>query len=241
MNKMRRYGKGSAFTLIELLVVVAIIGLLMALVLPALGTAQLRARLATKSADARSVVQMIAAQEATSGIYGASVSAWPIYSSGGDVPSNNVFQTSTEFFRYSITNGMFEVAASFFSAPGLPQGKDAASSGGFSATNNAWCVVGTVSEAYPSTAPVIMTRNLGGGTGGTFVQMSSTLSGDTAKKGVVAQLGGQPFEDKGFAFATKGAAGYALMKENLRINEFTNLFQRIDQNGSSLTNFVLRP
>ena len=236
MNMMRRYGKGSAFTLIELLVVVAIIGLLMALVLPALGTAQLRARLATKSADGRSVVQMIAAQEATSGIYGASASAWPIYGAT-DIPSNNTFKTSTEFFRYAITNGSFEVSASFFSAPGLPQARDSLS---FSATNNAWSVVGTVTESYPSTGPVIMSRNLGGGADA-FTAMDGTLTGNAAKKQIVQQLGGQPFEDKGFVFATKGCSGFALMKETLRINDFTNLFQRLDQNGVILTNSLLRP
>jgi prepilin-type N-terminal cleavage/methylation domain-containing protein len=230
-------GKREGFTLIELLVVIAIIGLIVALVLPVFFSRScLRAREATYAANARSIVQMISAQEAIRGIYGKPTSVWPLHHTQ-NVASNNQFASSTEFFRYAVTNNIFEVDVSFFYAPGLLKGRNPAT---FSATNNAWCIVGNITESYPATAPAVFSRNLGGGSL-SFERMDDPLEGDPARRGVVRQLAGPPFEDRAFVFATKGSAGYALMKENLRFNDFTNLFQRLDREGVILTNQVLRP
>lgn len=229
-------GKREGFTLIELVVVVAIIGLIVALVLPAIHGGSPRPRWMTMSADARSIVQMIVAQEASRGMYGTPTSSWPLHHTQ-NVASNNQFASSTEFFRYAVTNNIFDVGVSFFHAPGLLKGRNPAT---FSATNNAWCIVGNITEAYPATAPAVFTRNLGGGSL-CFERMDDPLEGDPARRGVVRQLAGHPFEDRAFVFATKGSAGYALMKENLRFNDFTNLFQRLDRDGVILTNQVLRP
>jgi hypothetical protein len=163
-------------------------------------------------------------------------SVWPLHHTQ-NVASNNQFASSTEFFRYAVTNNIFEVDVSFFYAPGLLKGRNPAT---FSATNNAWCIVGNITESYPATAPAVFSRNLGGGSL-SFERMDDPLEGDPARRGVVRQLAGHPFEDRAFVFATKGSAGYALMKENLRFNDFTNLFQRLDRDGVILTNQVLRP
>ena len=68
------------------------------------------------------------------------------------------------------------------------------------------------------------------------------MQGDSQRKGVVDKLERtDPFKDKGFAFATKGSSSFLLMKDDLRIQQFTNLFMRADANGQLITNNVLRP
>ena len=237
MNMMRRGGKGSAFTLIELLVVVAIIGLLMALVLPALGRAQLRARMTATSSNARSIVQMIAGYDLESNLYIQANSAWP--KAGSTNVASNQFANSTDFFYWAITNNTFEgVVPAFFAAGKIPSAKNLTEFSSGAGANNAWSVVGDVSDVYPVTSPVVITRNLGG-SGKTFTKMDSTISANT--KGFVDQLAGEPFNDQALVYCTKGAASYALPQDNLKLVSFTNLFTRVDGLGNTLTNALLRP
>ena len=231
MSILWRAMKKRGFTLVELLVVIAIIGILVAIVLPALSNALLRAKLATASSNARSVVQVFYGRE-TELIYSATATAWPKYGTT-TAPTANVFKTSSTFFQYMMTNGIMEVNPSFFAASGVEPAKDPKQ---FLATNNAWCIVGDISDAYPETSPAVFTKNL------TISTMGETLAGDSQRKGVVDKLmRTDPFQDKGFAFATKGSSSFLLMKDDLRITQFTNLFMRGDSNGQTLTNTVLRP
>ena len=231
MKYLWRAMRKNGFTLVELLVVIAIIGILVAIVLPALSNALLRAKLATASSNARSVVQVFYGRE-TELIYSATATAWPKYGTT-DSPTANVFKTSTTFFQYMMTNGIMEVNPSFFSASGVEPAKDPTQ---FQATNNAWCIVGNISDSYPETSPAVFTKNL------TISTMGEPMQGDSQRKGVVDKLERtDPFKDKGFAFATKGSSSFLLMKDDLRITQFTNLFMRVDSNGQAITNDILRP
>ncbi len=224
------------FTLVELLVVIAIIGILVAIVLPAITSALFRGRLTATTANGRSLIQSVFAKE-TETIYRTTESGWPKYGSPSK-PEDNEFANSTDFFRAMVTNETMNVSFSFFSAPGIVP---ATGPTDFKDVNNAWCIAADVIDSYPETAAVLFTKNLGGGST-TFDSMDDSITADTAAKGVPNQLADvAPFGRKGLSFVTKGGSGFALFKDDLKTQNFTNLFIRVNTDGSSITNRVLRP
>jgi len=240
MSKNRRQIK-RGFTLVELLVVIAIIGILVAIVMPAITDALTRGRLTALAANGRNIVQTLITKE-TEDIYISAAVVWPV-SRGGNV-NQGQFQHSTAFFGYMITNNIMNVSPSFFGAPGVP---GAASTQEFfdNQGHNAWCIALGVGPMTSESTPVVFTRNLGFDTfpAGedsaasfqTYTQLRSKLQSGGANE-VPPVFTGNPFHQTGFVFVNKGGAAFSLFKEMMQTNNLTNVFQL-----GTATNDVLRP
>jgi prepilin-type N-terminal cleavage/methylation domain-containing protein len=227
MKKILNNSRLCGFTLVELLVVIAIIGILAGIVLPAVTGALFNARVTASSTVAKSIATSIFTMAAEN-IYGTSASGWP--RTGATDINKFQFANTTDFFVYMVTSGTMQVNFQYFAADGIP---GAGSASGFTQDNNAWCIVGSISDAYPETAPAVFTRNLY-----PFTAMNSALLAGGA---VALDDSRKPFGAKGFAFATKGGGAISTIKDNLKPQNFTNLFNVASVTGPALTNSVLRP
>ncbi len=142
----------SGFTLIELLVVIAIIGILAALLFPAIQGALVRARAVRVGNNGRQIHLAI---------FDASMEraaldlpeAWP---NSSDYPAASA--RSTQFFKDAVENGVIKgVDFTFFSAPGMLV---QSSTNDFTEAGNAWCVTLDLSEGTPASVPFLFTRNV---------------------------------------------------------------------------------
>ena len=241
MSKNRRQIK-CGFTLVELLVVIAIIGILVAIVMPAITDALTRSRLTAMAANGRNIVQTLITKE-TEDIYISAAVVWPTRR-GNDVQQGQ-FQHSTAFFGHMITNDIMNVSPSFFSAPNVPAAgsiQDFLTKQG----HNAWCIALGVGPATSESVPVVFTRNLGydafpagensAASFASYTALRSKLQ--SGQRNAVPQntFTGMPFQETGFVFVNKGGAAFSLFKEMMQTQNLTNVFQL-----GTATNEVLRP
>ncbi len=233
MRTRPRHEKRSGFTLVELLVILAIIGLITVIV-AALPSRSIPYRQQTVALDkARTILRMISDLN-TFTEYTAPDHFWP--ESGGPDAEKIQFTNSTDYFHHFVTNGWFEdVTPDLFTVGGM---KPAGNFSQFTPAHNAWSIVGDITDAYPFTAPVLITRNLGG-PGTSFARLNDVITADA--RGVMDPLSGEPFGARGFVFATRGGAAYALTGKNLKLDRVHWVFKRLDPQGHSLTHVILRP
>ncbi len=224
------------FTLVELLVVIAIIGILVAIVMPAISDAMFRGKMTKSVAEMSNLFKGITAKESES-IYTTHIEIIPSYGDPTD-PTTNHWKTSTDYFAYFVTNRqVISVEPKFFSAPGLIP---AISWSEFSADNNGWCIVADTDERqYPDTAPLIFSKNLGQGEAFDKLDDSVDSVGDLEEP--PSAIDGIPFKRRGFVYLCKGGSGFMLFKDDMKTKNFTNMFKVVDINDNLMTNIVIRP
>jgi type IV pilus assembly protein PilA len=223
----RKLRKSKGFTLVELLVVIAIIGILVSIVMPAINDALFRGKLTSIAANGRNLHIAMLSRE-TESIYRAQAPVWPTEGSSNTFDSTTCeFANSTYYFESMVTNDVLNVSFGFFAAPGVPSASGDNVSN-FEPINNAWCVVAGVEDSTRETLPVFFTRNMVADGTDNWDENSieiTDFSGDENDPPDELRAGVRPFGDKGFVFVTKGGAGYALFKDDVKLINFTNLFQ----------------
>jgi prepilin-type N-terminal cleavage/methylation domain-containing protein len=185
--------KSKGFTLIELLVVVAIIGILAALLFPAIQGALLKAKAMKIGSNGRQIHL---------GIFDENLSLdqldmpliWPI-SDTTDLDPDFALAcgSSTEYFKWCVTNEVIKgIDTAFFSAPGVTPESEY---GEFDDKNNAWCVTLDLDDGTSAATPFLFTKNFNVGASiGVFADPTEPLLSDA----------GMPFNGKVGIVITKG-------------------------------------
>ena len=207
MFAQSRNRKSKGFTLIELLVVIAIIGILAALLFPAIQGALTKAKALKVGNNGRQLYI---------GLFNASMDLEAIDEPPVWPKSEDKWNSSTEFFVNVITNDIIKsIDFTFFSAPGLtpqPYTKDDLKSGKSAdelKKGNAWCITLDVDEDTPATVPLLFTRNINVGSYVTDLNEEEPLK--KAEK---------PFGDKLGIIVTKGGAVKVLKGSQMKLKKF---------------------
>ncbi len=207
MLKRKMIRKIPGFTLIELLVVIAIIGILAALLFPAIQGALTRARAIKVGSNGRQIHLAVF----DSSMEAAALDldeVWP-------VSDSDDYNNSTQWFIYAVSNNIISgVDFTFFSAPGT---RVRANAEDFDDQANAWSVAVNLSEATPASVPFLFTKNIQPGSDLSTLQspaldpdavpFNDTLGIVVTKGGSVANLPRQVFTIQNFN-PTERAQGY---------------------------------
>ena len=179
-GRMRR-----GFTLIELLVVIAIIGILAALLFPAVQGALLKTKATKVGSDGRQIWLGLF-DENTSRVSVGDPEVWP----------NDTNNTSTVYFNDCIVSNWLEgFSYSAFSAPGVPAYVPPITGAtNFQARYNAWSVTLGLDESTLPEVPFLFTKNwreaggFGGGAGSSIRNIVALDSNTQPFKGKVAVI-----------------------------------------------------
>jgi len=145
-NGFRRGGRG--FTLIELLVVIAIIGILAALLFPAVQGALVRTNATKVGQDGRSIWLGLYSKNTECQANG-EPEVWP----------KDTGTTSTAYFQMCMYSNWLEgFSMTQFGAPGVVS-YTSTNISGFAEVNNAWCVTLGVDENTLPEVPFLFTKN----------------------------------------------------------------------------------
>jgi prepilin-type N-terminal cleavage/methylation domain-containing protein len=202
--------RSRGFTLVELLVVIAIIAILAALLFPAIQGALTKGKQIQTMNNGVNIYKAVFSAAVDAEVTG-DISPWPKYTNTTAV-SKGAFKYCNEYFAWLVTNDILQSDCAYFSAPGITPSLatatsniDCSASGNFTKENNAWCVVGDLSDSTADSTPFIFTRNLAGIADGKDLTTLTSIS----------LTNDAPYGDKGLVLVNKGGAGFVLKDKQL--------------------------
>ncbi|MBT3191438.1 MAG: type II secretion system protein [Verrucomicrobia bacterium] len=210
MFKRCQQRKSEGFTLIELLVVIAIIGILAALLFPAIQGALVKAKAVKIGSNGRQVHLAVFGENLSRDTINMPL-IWAQISPDADDYGQEFADacvSSSEYIKWLVeTETMEGVDLTYFSAPGLVPEEDEDQ---FDENNNAWCMVTGITDDMPAETPFMFTKNfnLGGGDLSSLDETEPLLRSTSALP--------QPFGNKVGVVITKGGGVKVLQEKFLK-------------------------
>jgi prepilin-type N-terminal cleavage/methylation domain-containing protein len=204
MNVMCGSQKARGFTLIELLVVIAIIGILAAMLFPAIQGAMLKSKGTKMGSDGKQIWYGLFSEN-TDRVALGEADLWP--TNGCKYTTDAQFLGASGFFRDCMASNWLEgFSGTMFAAPGVPAATNVQSA------NCAWYLVLNAGTSLPD-VPFLISRNVGDGTG---AKIDNSGMDKTLKdfKGLVQTE--QPFGDKLAVVVTCGGSVKVFTKKQLQ-------------------------